>query len=331
MNTNAAAPNQQADQNSTQSTQFKLMSGNHRGRLAQIPIYLGKNFRMFIYQTDWKVLPMSALIAGLIASVVGENMFVTMEGQFQCSLALTCVCIWNGFFNSIQSVCRERPIIKREHRAGMHISSYIAAHLIYQMFLCAAQALITVSVCKTIGIKFPTEGFITKWFLLDIWITIFLITYASDITSLFISCVVHNTTTAMTVMPFMLIFQLVFSGGAFTLSGPAAWMTNLTISKYGLVALCAQGNYNSLKSVLLWNTIFRVRESSPELKEALRQIEKAGKLEEILERSGEAMQEAAYEMTKHNIFTCWAHLVMFTVIFAVLSVIVLEFIDNDRR
>ncbi len=331
MNTNAAAPNQQADQNSTQSTQFKLMSGNHRGRLAQIPIYLGKNFRMFIYQTDWKVLPMSALIAGLIASVVGENMFVTMEGQFQCSLALTCVCIWNGFFNSIQSVCRERPIIKREHRAGMHISSYIAAHLIYQMFLCAAQALITVSVCKTIGIKFPTEGFITKWFLLDIWITIFLITYASDITSLFISCVVHNTTTAMTVMPFMLIFQLVFSGGAFTLSGPAAWMTNLTISKYGLVALCAQGNYNSLKSVLLWNTIFRVRESSPELKEALRQVEKAGKLDEILVRSGEAMQEAAYEMTKHNIFTCWAHLVMFTVIFAVLSVIVLEFIDNDRR
>ena len=331
MNTNAAAPNQQADQNSPQSTQFKLMSGNHRGRLAQIPIYLGKNFRMFIYQTDWKVLPMSALIAGLIASVVGENMFVTMEGQFQCSLALTCVCIWNGFFNSIQSVCRERPIIKREHRAGMHISSYIAAHLIYQMFLCAAQALITVSVCKTIGIKFPTEGFITKWFLLDIWITIFLITYASDITSLFISCVVHNTTTAMTVMPFMLIFQLVFSGGAFTLSGPAAWMTNLTISKYGLVALCAQGNYNSLKSVLLWNTIFRVRESSPELKEALRQIEKAGKLEEILERSGEAMQEAAYQMTKQNIYNCWAHLIMFTAIFAVLSIFVLEFIDNDRR
>ena len=200
MNTNAAAPNQQADQNSTQSTQFKLMSGNHRGRLAQIPIYLGKNFRMFIYQTDWKVLPMSALIAGLIASVVGENMFVTMEGQFQCSLALTCVCIWNGFFNSIQSVCRERPIIKREHRAGMHISSYIAAHLIYQMFLCAAQALITVSVCKTIGIKFPTEGFITKWFLLDIWITIFLITYASDMMSLWISALSRTTTTAMTMM-----------------------------------------------------------------------------------------------------------------------------------
>ena len=320
-----------SNNSSPRRSPFKLMTGGHRGRLAQIPIYLGKNFRMFIFQTDWKVLPMSALIAALIALVVGQNMYVTMEGQFQCSLALTCVCIWNGFFNSIQSVCRERPIIKREHRSGMHISSYVIAHLIYQMFLCAMQALITVVVCKIVGIKFPTKGFITPWFLLDIWITIFLITYASDITSLFISSVVHTTTTAMTVMPFMLIFQLVFSGGAFTLSGPAAWLTNLTISKYGLVALCAQGDYNSLKSVTLWNTIFRIRDSSPELKEALWQIEKAGQLEEILARSGEAMQEAAYEMTKTNIYQCWAHLAMFAVLFAVLSIIVLEFIDNDRR
>lgn len=307
------------------------MTGGHRGRIAQVPIYLGKDFRMFIFQNDWKVLPMAALIAGLIAFVVGENMFVTMEGQFQCSLALTCICIWNGFFNSIQSVCRERPIIKREHRSGMHISSYITAHLIYQMFLCAMQALITVVVCKMVGIKFPTQGFITPWFLLDIWITMFLITYASDITSLFISSIVHSTTTAMTVMPFMLIFQLVFSGGAFTLSGPAAFLTNFTISKYGLVALCSQGNYNSLKSVTLWNTIFRIRDSSPELKEALYQIEKAGELENILAESGKAMQEAAYATSKANIYTCWAHLVFFAVLFAVLSIVVLEFIDNDRR
>ena len=319
------------DTASKEHSGFSLMSGGHRGRIAQVPIYLGKDFRMFIFQNDWKVLPMAALIAGLIAMVVGENMFVTMEGQFQCSLALTCICIWNGFFNSIQSVCRERPIIKREHRSGMHISSYVTAHLIYQMFLCSMQALITVTVCKIVGIKFPADGFITPWFLLDIWITMFLITYASDITSLFISSLVHSTTTAMTVMPFMLIFQLVFSGGAFTLSGPAAYLTNFTISKYGLVALCAQGNYNSLKSVTLWNTIFRIRESSPELKEALYQIEKAGELDTILTESGKAMQEAAYVMTKANIYSCWAHLAFFAVLFAILSVIVLEFIDNDRR
>ena len=310
---------------------IQIFPRNHRGRLAQVPIYLGKDFRMFIFQNDWKVLPMAALIAGLIALVVGENMFVTMEGQFQCSLALTCICIWNGFFNSIQVVCRERPIIKREHRSGMHITSYITAHLIYQMFLCAMQAMLTVLVCKIAGIKFPSEGFITEWFLLDIWITMFLITYAADVTSLFVSCLVHNTTTAMTVMPFLLIFQLVFSGGAFTLAGFAEKVTYITISKYGLVALCAQGNYNSLRSVTLWNTIFKLRDSSEEIKQALWIIEKEGQLDEVLVESGKAMQEAAYEMTKANIFGCWAHLLFFVVLFAVLSILVLEFVDNDKK
>ena len=191
--------------------------------------------------------------------------------------------------------------------------------------------MLTVVVCKIAGIKFPEESLFTKWFLVDIWITLFLITYAADVTSLFISCIVHNTTTAMTVMPFMLIIQLVFSGGAFTLTGPAEKLTYFTISKYGLVALCAQGNYNSLRSVTLWNTIFKLRDSSPELKEALWMIEKEGKLDEILVQSGEAMQEAAYAMTKSNIFNCWAHLIFFAVLFAILSVIVLEFVDHDKR
>ena len=303
----------------------------HRGRVLQVGIYLRKLLRMFVYQNEWKTFPMAALVAGTVALVIRGSMFVTMEGTIRGSFAIACVCLWNGCFNSIQVICRERDIIKREHRSGMHISSYIVSHMIYQAILCLLQTGLTLYIFRMMQMKIPTEGMFFPLMIMDLAVTIFLITYASDITSLFISCVVHNTTTAMTVMPFMLIFQLVFSGGAFTLSGPAAWMTNLTISKYGLVALCAQGNYNSLKSVLLWNTIFRVRESSPELKEALRQIEKAGMLEDILARSGEAMQETAYEMTKSNIFSCWAHLILFTVIFAVLCVIVLEFIDNDRR
>ena len=31
----------------------------HRGRASQIPIYVGKQLRFFIYQSDWKVLPSS--------------------------------------------------------------------------------------------------------------------------------------------------------------------------------------------------------------------------------------------------------------------------------
>ena len=130
---------------------------------------------------------------------------------------------------------------------------------------------------------------------------------------------------------FLLIVQLLFSGGFFQLEGFAKKITVLTVSSWGLNSLCAIGRYNEQPMVTLWNTIFKIRDSSEELKYALAEVERAGQLDNILVESGKAMQVAAYEMTKENIYACWAHLALFAVIFAVLSIIVLEFIDNDRR
>ena len=118
----------------------------HQGRISQLGIYLGKYLRMFVYQNDWKVIPMSAIIAGVVTVVVGSNMFVTQEGTLTGTFALACVCLWNGVFNSIQVVCRERAILKREHRAGLHVSSYLGAHMIYQFLLCLAQTGVTLFV-----------------------------------------------------------------------------------------------------------------------------------------------------------------------------------------
>ena len=120
----------------------------HTGRLDQIYIYLGKQLRFFINQSDWKVLPMAAIIAGLVGMVIRRRFFVNMEGSLIGAFALTCVALWNGCFNSIQSVCRERPIVKREHRSGMHISSYVTAHMIYQLLLCTAQTVLTMFVLR---------------------------------------------------------------------------------------------------------------------------------------------------------------------------------------
>ena len=109
----------------------RQLSVRHRGRIAQIGIFFGKFVRMFVYQSDWKVLPMAALIAGLVGFALGADFGVNMEGTLTGAFAIVCVCIWNGSFNSIQVVCRERSVIKREHRSGMHVSSYVTAHMIY--------------------------------------------------------------------------------------------------------------------------------------------------------------------------------------------------------
>ena len=233
----------------------------HTGRTSQVRIYLGKQFRFFINESDWKVLPMAAVIAGLVAMVIRKKFFVNMEGSLIGAFALACVAIWNGCFNSIQAVCRERAIIKREHRSGMHITAYVTAHMIYQFLLCLAQTALTMFVLRQLGVKIPKEGYITRWMIVDIGTTMLLITYAADMMSLFLSSISRTTTGAMTVMPFILIFQLVFSGGIIPLPEWSRPLSNFTISNYGIRALASQSGYNDLPMTSVWNTVVGMKDS----------------------------------------------------------------------
>lgn len=319
------------------------MSSNDKyaGRLEQTRVYLGKLFRIFIHEKDWKVLPMSAVIAYLVAYVVGKNIFINMEGTKIGALAFVCVCIWNGFFNSIQSVCRERSIIKREHRTGLHISSYLAAHIIYQAILCILQVAISLIVFAFMGVKFPPEGgIVTGNFVTDLFITLFVITFASDMMALMVSCIVHTTTTAMTVMPFLLIVQLVFAGVAFPLHGLPEKISNASISKWGVYAVCTESNYNGLPSTMLkkeWNllkdtelveeTMGKITEMDPvEAKELWKEI-----YDMLDETIHEKMQVPAYSPTTANILKEWGILMAFALLYALIGMVFLEFVDKDHR
>ncbi len=290
---------------------------------------------MFLFQNDWKVLPMAAVIAGLVAFSVGKNLFMTMEGTLMGTFALSCICIWNGFFNSIQMICRERAIVKREHRSGLHISSYIAAHMIYQFVLCALQVVITLVVCYLMKVKIPDKGLVTPWPVLDIGITMFLITYCADMLALLVSAFARTTTTAMTIMPFLLIVQLLFSGAFFSLPDEAMPFTYLTATKWGLTALCAQGDYNSLPMVTIWNSAIKLKDVEVEgekpLLMVLRSIEENNQKEELLMMSAQQNQNPDYAFDEEIVFRCWRWLVSWTIVYALIATFLLEFIDKDKR
>lgn len=231
----------------------------HRGKFSQVFIYLGKLFRMFVFQNDWKILPMSAIISGLVSFVVGANLFKTQEGTLM-----------------------------------------------------------------------------------------------------------GTTTTAMTIMPFLLIFQLVFSCAFFQLNGNMVnRIKETTISKWGLTALCSQGDYNSLPMVALWNAVSKFQDvdvadylismenyaaSDEEMirvddlkfdtapKKELKPIrdfmvyaQKSGAKDEILDWSGRNNQNPDYAHEKDIVLKCWGRLILFVIIYACVAVISLEFIDKDKR
>ena len=333
----------------------------HRDRVSQIPIYLGKQLRFFINESDWKVIPMAAIIAGLVALVIRNKMFLNMEGSLIGAFALTCIGLWNGCFNSIQAVCRERGIIKREHRSGMHITSYMAAHMIYQLILCLLQTIVTVYVFIIAGVQFPAHGFMTPWMTLDIGISILLVSYASDMMSLFISSISHTTTSAMTIMPFVLIFQLIFSGGIIPLPEWTKPLSYFTISNYGIQVMASQAGYNDLPMVTTWNTIDGMRDkeidvhiTSGQILDALgtslpedledTEVIKPFTVGQLIDVFGEdnvrqlvqtttaeAAQRPEFEQSTFNIGFNWVMLAVFAAGFAVLSTITLELIDKDKR
>lgn len=308
---------------------------SYRGRIPQTFLYLGKFLRMFVYQNDWKVLPMAAIIAAAVVFVVGDNLFVTQEGTLMGSFALVCVCLWNGFFNSIQVVCRERAIVKREHRAGLHMSSYVAAQVIYQFLLCLAQTGILLLVCYLAKVALPAKGTISPWGVLDLGISLMLVTFASDMMALAVSCMMKNTTAAMTVMPFMLIFQLLLSGGFFQLSGFAEKLRVVSASYWGLNSVCAIGRYNEQGMVTLWNTIFKFRNieilGGKPLLDVIREMQAQGKVNDFLLWSGSYNTNELFASTQENVLRCWTLLGVIALVGIVVAIIALEFIDRDRR
>ena len=307
---------------------------HYTGRIGQFFIYLNKQFRLFVLQSDWKVLPMAAIIAAMVSIAVGRGLFVSMEGTFQGTFALTCVCIWNGFFNSIQSICKERAIIKREHRAGMHITSYVCAHLVYQFILCILQVAITITVLGVTGVKYPETG-VLFGFIPEMFISMLLITYAADVCALMVSSIVKTSTAAMTVMPFILIVQLVLSG---FIALPAALSdaTSLMLSKWGVMSMCVISDYNSLPAVMIWNKMVASGDridlgGGISMGQLLGIVEEQGMRDTILQKLGEANAREDFAANLTNLVNSWGHLIAFTVVYAVIAVVFLEFIDKDSR
>ena len=136
-------------------------------------------------------------------------------------------------------------------------------------------------------------------------------------------------------MPFMLIVQLLFSGGFFSLPAEAMPFTNLTATKWGLTALCSQGDYNSLPMVTVWNSALKMKDVEVDgekpLLDVFVYIEQNNMRDEFLMESASLNQNPEFNFDAKIVIKCWLWLVLWTVVYVVIAVILLELIDKDKR
>ena len=258
----------------------------------QIKVYFGKCWRIFKNENGWKVFISSGIITFLISLVTGADMFKGYRATRNGAFALVCACIWIGIFNSIQSVCKERDIIKREHRSGMSIFSYVNAHALFELIQCFLEAVIvTVMTLIFNSDTVPSAGAIMP-VALELTVSFFVIIFSSDMLGLMISCIVKTPQTAMTVMPFVLILQLIMSGMIFELKGFTDKLSNLMISKWGLNAICISANVNAM----------------------------AG-----------APGDESYKFEALNLLKMWGLPMLFALVYILVGIMFLSLVDRDKR
>lgn len=241
------------------------------------------------------------LIAALLAVVAADDVFEIYDGTKSILFALSCAGIWIGLFNSIQEICKERVILKREYMANLKLGAYMLSKYIIQFLIGMVQAALIIAVF-TLAVGKPEQGIFFGNPLLEMFLLLCLTILSSMAMGFVVSGFVKSGDKAMTAAPFLLIIQLLFSGILFELEGAANKLACLTVSKWSVEGFGSIANLNALPSKLQ---------------------------QEIPSYTREA--DEMFEFTKAHLGTDMAVLGVFIAVCFILCVIVLRRISKDGR
>lgn len=178
----------------------------------------------------------AVIICGLAAYVIRYNMFGVFENAKVGFFILVCCSLWMGMFDSILSVCGNREVLERDKFSGLRPSTFVVASVVFHAWHALLQSAILFVITR-VFIVWPTDApFLLFDDRIEFFITVFLITFASQMLGLAVSAIVKRNDHALIAAPFLLIYELIMSE---TLFGLPSWIEPLretTIVRWGLNA-----------------------------------------------------------------------------------------------
>ncbi len=122
-----------------------------------------------------------------------------------------------GCINGAREIVKEAPIYQRERTVNLGIMPYMFSKITVLGVLCLAQSLV-LTFFVSIKAPFPHATFLPPF--LEIYVTMALTSLAGLMMGLTVSAVVPNNDRAMSIVPLVLIPQVIFSGIIFKLDNP---------------------------------------------------------------------------------------------------------------
>ncbi len=236
------------------------------------------------------------LVTVLLSLVAADDVFEIYDSTKPILFAASCAGIWVGLFNSIQEICKERSILKREYMTNLRLGAYVMSKFAVQFIIAVIQSLV-ISTMFAALVGMPDSGVMLGSAFFEFFVTMLLTIMSSAAIGLIVSSLSTNGDKAMTIAPFLLIIQLLFSGILFELEGITQKFAYFTVSNWSVQALGITADLNAMD----------------------RRIAAMKKFEEV------------YEYTAGHLSECWLAMIVFVVICFIGSIIILRGVSNDSR
>jgi ABC-type multidrug transport system ATPase subunit len=132
--------------------------------------------------------------------------------------------VWFGVINSAREVCKESNVLRREQLAGLNASPYVASKILVLTLLVLVQSALFLGVIA-LRVDMPAHGVLLPS-LLEVYVTIALSGVAGIALGLCVSAIASTPDKATSLIPIVLVPQVLFSGVLFKLAGVTALLSH---------------------------------------------------------------------------------------------------------
>jgi len=233
-----------------------LVSSRSRGASSVRQFFILSSRYFEIMQKDLRNLAIimfqAPIIAILLALVFDRDIFDPDPkiGDGNSALIilffLICVSVWFGTSNAAREIIKEKAIYERERMINLQIIPYVMSKFVILSLICGIQCAILFGIVS-LGIKFPDRG--DSLFYVDFYCCLFLTALSGAGMGLLISSIVSTVDKATSIVPILLIPQLIYSGAIIPfedMDRVSNFIANFAVSKWSLGLLGALVNINDI-------------------------------------------------------------------------------------
>ena len=222
-----------------------------QSRLRQLAILTRRYLELMLAdRRNLALLLVQAPIIGVLLLLVAGGGGLT-AGKLEAKklvFMLATTGVWFGVINAAREICKEAPVLRRERLAGLRAGPYLGSKVLVLFLLVLVQSALLLGVIA-LGTALPQGGVVLPA-ALELYVTIALAGLGGIALGLCISAVASTPDKATSLIPIVLVPQVLFAGIMFALKGVTGALSWLVTSRAAVDALSATADVNRLPSPL---------------------------------------------------------------------------------